>query len=140
MNFKLDDNAVRSRSRAFVLAAMAVFLISAAQHAEAGALDAAAVKNLVSGHTWQVKFGSGVVAFWSWKSDGTLCPRQDKDGDCVDNGTWKLDGGRLCYELTYLGGSEGWKSNCLRIVDHGQGRYEALQDNGLTFWEFAVAE
>jgi hypothetical protein len=139
MSLKFNGNETGRRWRIFVLLAIS-FLLASAQ-AGAGTLDAQATKSLVAGHTWQVKFGSGVVAFWSWKPDGSLCPRQEaKDSDCVDNGTWRLEGDRLCYELTYLGASEGWKSNCLRIVDRGQGRYEAVQDNGLTFWEFSVAE
>ena len=142
MNFQLNGNETRSRSRIFILLAASFLLMCAISQAGAETLDAPAVKSLVSGHTWKVRFiTSGVIAFWTWRPDGSICPRQSSiDNKCMDEGTWKLDGNRVCYELTYLGASEGWKSNCLRIADHGQGRYEALEDNGLTFWEFSLAE
>jgi hypothetical protein len=140
MNIKLNVNE-RRRPKILALLAISFLLLCASEQAGAGSLDAQATKSLVSGHTLQVKFGSGVVAFWTWGSDGSLCARQDAiDSACIDNGTWKVEGDRLCYELTYLGASDGWKSNCLRIVDNGQGRYEAVQENGLTFWEFSVAK
>jgi hypothetical protein len=141
MNSKLNDNETKGRLRQFVLVAISLFVICAALPTGAATLDAKAARNVISGHTLQIKFTSGTVAFWSWGSDGSLCPRaSDKDSDCIDKGTWKLDGKRVCYELTWLGETEGFKSHCFRVADHGQGHYEALSDNGLTFWEFSVVE
>ena len=103
-------------------------------------LDAKAARSLISGRTWQMKLGSG-YAFWSWKSDGSVCLRvDDTDPKCADTGTWKLDGERLCYELTWWGKSGGYNVACFRISDQGKGRYGALQDNGLNLFEFTVAK
>ena len=110
--------------------------------AAAAVLDAQAAKSLTSDRTWQQKAPAGPgKVFWSWKADGSVCLRTDgKNSKCTDTGTWKLDGERLCYELTWWGESAGRKSSCFRISDQGKGRYEALQDNGLAFFEFSVAE
>ena len=58
----------------------------------------------------------------------------------MDTGTWKLEGERMCYELTWWGAESGFKSSCYRITDLGKARYGALQDNGLIFFEFTVAK
>lgn len=34
----------------------------------------------------------------------------------------------------------GVKSACFRISDKGKGRYETLQDNGFTFFEFSLVK
>lgn len=141
MTFKLNGNETRSRSRMLVLLAASFLLMCAMPQAGADTLDAPAVKSLVSGHTWKLKMTSAILSYWTWKSDGSVCPRHaGMDSQCMDDGTWKLDGKRVCYELTYLGRTQGWKSSCLHIVDHGQGRYEALDESGMTFFEFSVAE
>lgn len=122
-------------------AALAGALAFFAATAGAAALDAQATKNLLSDHTWQIKFTSGTVAFWTWRSDGSVCPRSNTiNSECIDKGTWKLNGDRVCYELTWLGSTAGFKSQCFRVVDHGQGHYEASLDNGLPFWDFSVAK
>jgi hypothetical protein len=139
MYYKLNNNGMKSRSRPFVLATISFFLMCAASQAGTTTLDAKAARKVISGHTLQIKFTSGAVAYWSWGSDGSVCPHSnDKDSDCIDKGTWKMDGDRVCYELTWLGETQGFKSHCFRVTDRGQGHYEALSDNGLTFWEFSV--
>ena len=105
-------------------------------------LDATAAKPLVNDRMWQQPqaHGSGQL-FWAWKSDGTACLRTDgKTSKCADTGKWKLEGDRLCYELTWWGKSSGRNSACFRINDHGKGQYEAIQDNGITLFEFSVLE
>jgi hypothetical protein len=126
--------------------ANAVLLISAiclpSSAIAAATLDAKAARDLISGHMWQQKriAGPGYI-YWSWKSDGTVCLRLDeKTGSCADTGRWKLDGDRMCYEITWWEKSSGGNSGCFRIVNKGNGRYETLQDNGLTLYVFTIAE
>ena len=141
MNFKFNDRRTERRSRLWILAATSFFLICATLPAGAAMLDAQAAKKLASDQMWQIKFSSGAVVFWSWRSNGTMCARkEEKNSDCIDDGTWKLDGNRLCYELTWFGKAEGLKSHCFRVEDQGAGHYVALSDNGLTFFEFSIAK
>jgi Protein of unknown function (DUF995) len=118
------------------------FALCAGLPAAAATLDAKAAKSLISDRVWQQqrRTGSGFV-YWSWKSDGSVCIRlEDKNSKCDDTGHWKLDGDRLCFEITWYLKSAGGNSACFRIVDKGKGRYEAISDNGLTFFEFSVVE
>lgn len=126
--------------------ANAVLLISAtclpSSAIAAATLDAKAAKDLISDRTWQQKkFDSPGYNYWSWKSDGAICLRLNENtGKCSDTGRWKLEGDRMCYEVTWLFKSGGGNSACFRIADQGKGRYGALQDNGLTLFEFTVAK
>lgn len=108
--------------------------------AAAATLDAKATKSLVSDRVWQQKPSAGPnYRYWSWKSDGSICIRtDDKSAKCGDTGHWKLNSERLCYDLKWGGLTYGAKSACFQIVDQGKGRYEALQDNGLTLFQFTV--
>jgi hypothetical protein len=105
-------------------------------------LDATATKVLTNNRMWQQPqaHGSGQL-FWAWKSDGTVCLRTDgKTSKCADTGKWKLEGDRLCYELTWWGKSSGRNSACFRVHDRGKGKYEAIQDNGLELFHFSVLQ
>jgi len=108
----------------------------------AATLDAKAARDLVSDRVWQQKPSSGPNdRYWSWKSDGSICIRTDDKADkCDDTGQWKLDAGRLCYDLRWGGLNIGTKSGCFRITEQGKRRYKALQDNGLTLFEFTVVK
>lgn len=119
-----------------------LFAMCAALPASAATLDAKAARSLVSDRMWQQKTTSGPnFRYWSWKSDGSVCLRaRGKTDECGDTGRWKLDAERLCYDLTWGGLTYGVKSACFRISDQGKGRYEALQDNGLTLFEFTLVE
>jgi hypothetical protein len=105
-------------------------------------LDAKAAKTLTSDRMWHSKnIGGEGFYSWSWKSDGSVCLRENEDtGKCLDTGTWKLKNDRLCYELTWWGASDGFKSNCFRIEDKGKGHYGWLRDNGISVIEFSVAK
>jgi len=133
---------MKTWSRLLISFLISFFALLAGFQAAAATLDAKAARSLISDRMWQQKAGSGPgYNYWSWKSDGSVCLRTDaKSGKCADTGRWKLDAERLCYELTWWGASIGRKSACLRISDQGRGRYEALQDNGLTFFEFSVVK
>jgi hypothetical protein len=108
----------------------------------AATLDAEAARNLVSDRVWQEKPSAGPnYRYWSLKSDGSICIRtDDKANKCEDTGRWKLDAERLCYDLRWGGLNRGTKSGCFRISDQGKGRYQALQDNGLTLFEFTIVK
>jgi hypothetical protein len=122
---------------AIVLVASCPGLLAAAEP-----LDAEAAKRLVSNRLWQQQqaHGPGKV-YWSWKSDGSVCLRTEAPrGKCADTGRWKLEGERMCYELTWWGASVGRKAACFRIVAQGKGRFEALQDTGFSLFEFSVVK
>ena len=108
----------------------------------AGIVDARVARDLVSDRVWQQKPSAGPnYRYWSWKSDGSICIRTDDKADkCGDTGRWKLDAERLCFDLRWGGLNRGMKSACFRITDQGKGRYEALQDNGLTLFEFTIVK
>ena len=116
--------------------------LAASLQAAAATLDSEAAKSLITGRMWQQPqpHGTGQL-YWSWNSDGSVCLRTDgKTGNCADTGTWKLDGDRICYKLTWYGKTSGRQSACFRISDKQKGLYEALQDNGLTLFEFSVVK
>lgn len=139
MNLNFNDKRVKGRSRLLIQLTISFSVTCATLQAGAATLDAKAEKSLTSNLKWQIKTPGGTIAIWSWRSDGSVCARAEgKNSESADSGTWKIDGKRLCYELTWLGGTGGFKSNCFRVVDHGRGRYryEALSDNGLPFVSF----
>jgi hypothetical protein len=126
---------------ASVVAFCGVLLAMPWSTAQAETLDTKAAHSLVAGHTWQWKAPHGGYNYFSWKADGSVCLQLEERGTkCADPGRWTLDAGRLCYELTWWGGSAGVKSACFRVSHRGNGRYEAISDNGLTFMEFSVVE
>lgn len=127
------------RSAGAALLPCIAFLLSAP--AAAANLDAKAARSLISNQTWATRSSAGTMdLYWTWKSDGTVCVRNgERAGSCMDTGTWKLEGERMCYELTWWGAESGFKSACYRITDLGKARYGAVQDNGITIFEFAVA-
>lgn len=123
-------------------AAFVFVSVASAKDARGRVLDAKATKSLVSNHMWQTPIiGGPGHYFWFWKSDGTVCLRQnEKAGKCLDTGTWKLKGNRLCYELTWYGSGLGLKSRCLRVVDKGKGHYEEMEESGLSTLKFSVVK
>lgn len=103
-------------------------------------LGADAVGRLVSGTTWSARVLDTQAASWDWKTDGTVCLRLGgADGRCDDSGTWKLDGDRVCYQLTWWLKSYGMTSACLSVAELGHGRYEAKAANGNRFMQFTLA-
>ena len=115
--------------------------LCAASQAWAEDLDAKAARSLVADRVWQWKVPHGGFNYWTWKGDGSVCFQLEaRKTKCADTGRWTLDEGRLCYELTWWGGSLGRKNACFRISHRGNGQYEAVADNGLTFMEFSVVE
>ena len=135
------DKTMKTSSRLSVCL-IVMFALCTGTQAAAANLDAKAAKRLISGRIWQQNSRDGPgLNFWSWAPDGSVCLRtQRKNGKCADTGRWKLDGNRLCYDLEWGGLTHGAKSGCFRISEKGKGLYEALQDNGLTLFEFSVVD
>jgi len=136
------DKAMNTSSRRQTAVLISFFALCTGIQAAAATLDAEAAKSLISGRMWQQPqpHGTGQL-YWSWNADGSVCLRTDgKTSKCADTGTWKLGGDRLCYKLTWYGKASGRQSACFRISDKQKGLYEALQDNGLTLFEFSVVE
>jgi hypothetical protein len=110
----------------------------------AGAADLGSdqVRNLANGAMWSTKnmLNSNQLRSFDWKKDGTLCLRLGgTDGKCDDQGTWKVEGQRMCYELTWWMKSQGMTSACFGVSDLGNGSYEATLPSGTRFMQFTVA-
>jgi hypothetical protein len=118
--------------------ALLTLAMATAMPVAAETLAADAARKVTQDRTWRQKQPSGpAFNYWTWKADGTVCLRlEDKRGKCADTGSWKLEGGRLCYELTWWAKSYGMNAGCFRIARAGEGRLEALQDNGLSLFSF----
>lgn len=135
-------NAFFAKTLVAFCAALALASAAIAGDAQGKVLDAKAAKSLVSGRMWQAPIiGGPGHYYWSWKADGSVCLRQNQTtGKCLDTGTWKLKGNRLCYELTWYGEGLGLKSRCLRIVDEGTGLYGELEESGVATLKFSLVE
>jgi hypothetical protein len=133
-------SSLRWRITSAMLLVSAAFLSSSL--VAAANLDGKAARELLSDRMMQSKNVAGEgFYYWSWKSDGTVCMHLlEKTGACADTGRWKVERDRVCYEFTWWGKESGFGSACFRISDLGKGRYEALQDNGLTLFEFMIAK
>jgi hypothetical protein len=134
---------VRRSMAAALFLALAVFAVPApTQKANppGRVLDGKAARELLSNRLWNLRPSSGALYYWTWKSDGSVCVRFEKDGKtCGDTGQWKLDGNRVCYELAWWGESMGFNKACFRIADRGKGRYAAIEDNDVHVFDFTVA-
>jgi len=128
--------------RRLMIAALLTLAPGVARTATANVLEASAAKALITDRTWQQQQAHGPgKLYWTWKSDGSACLRiDDGQGKCTDTGKWKLEGNRMCYELTWWGATVGRKSACFRITDKGKNQFEAVQDNGLPLFEFSVPQ
>jgi hypothetical protein len=113
----------------------------------AKALDAGQLKPLVSGRSWAISFYGNpsepaVTATWDFRADGTLCgrPAGSKPRDkCADEGKWALKGALLCWDLTWLGGTYGFKSACTSVSQKAPGLLE-LRNESHPELTFAVAK
>ncbi len=147
------------------LISITVFMISAihAGHALAQLYDEEAVKawgegvnqkviaELVANRTWHINWSScmggsdGCRTYWDFAGDGTVCPRAvdaTREDKCADEGNWRIEDDALCWELSWLGGGEGYKSTCILIKDAGTGAFETTRARGigLPFFEFTLAK
>lgn len=121
---------------------LATSVLVAATPVSSATLDGKAMRTLTSDQVWQVTSNRGPGRnYWAWKADGSVCLRVgEKTGKCTDTGHWKIEGDRLCYELSWWGATDGMKSGCVRIAEKGKAAYEALEESGVTRFEFSLAK
>ena len=131
-----SQNVLKGRSGAALVLAFAAFSLCAPVAADT--LDAKALRNLVSGHSWQQVNISGGYLYWTWNPDGSVCLRQEATGSCMDTGRWKLDGDSMCWELSWWGKSGGYNAKCIRVAGKGDGRYQMIPVDGVTTFDFTI--
>ena len=108
------------------------------------------IAGLVANRTWHVNWlscmgSSDCSTYWDFADDGTVCARgigatpQDK---CADDGKWQIKENSLCWELSWLGGGDGYKSTCVLIKETDSDKFEATRAKGigLPFFEFALTD
>jgi len=101
------------------------------------------LRSLVSGRSWALStYGDptnpATTMVWDFRKDGTVCARSgaSKVGDkCADEGRWVLRGNLFCWDLTWLGGSVGFKSACCTVKRIGPDRVQLHSEKSpdLTF-------
>ena len=98
------------------------------------------IAELVANRTWHIDWAScmgaaaGCRTYWDFADDGTVCARAidaTREDICADEGNWRIKDNSLCWELSWLGGGEGWKSTCILIKDTGAGTFETTRARGL---------
>lgn len=103
------------------------------------------IAGLVANRTWHLNWlscmgSSDCSTYWDFADDGTVCARgigaTPKD-QCADDGKWRIQENSLCWELTWLGGGEGYKSTCVLIKETDSHNFEATRARGLGFPFFA---
>jgi uncharacterized cupredoxin-like copper-binding protein len=106
----------------------------------ADTLDTDSAKQVLN-RTWvQNNSGGPAEHYWTWKPDGTVCIRlyDAKQPNCDDAGQWTLEAGRVCYEIGWWSGGQADKSGCFRIAQPSNTRYQAVRDDGVPLFQFAV--
>ena len=81
--------------------------------------------------------------YWDFVDDGTVCARAigaTPEDKCADVGNWRIEENMLCWELSWLGGGDGYKSVCILIKEIRAGAFETTraQGIGLPFFEFTL--
>ncbi len=147
------DVSARSqgRHRRRLLSVLAGVLTAGAvcQPTSASTLDDKIITQLLQDKTWHINWAAcmggfdGCRTFWNWKKDGSVCARAigaNRDDKCADDGKWRIENGNLCWNLTWFGGGEGYKSVCIEIEKSSTGLYETKRVGGIgiKFFEFSV--
>lgn len=109
------------------------------------------IAGLVANRTWNINWSAcmggsnGCRTYWDFADDGTMCARgidATRKDKCADEGNWRIEENALCWELSWLGGGEGYKSTCILIKDSATGAFETTRAKGigLPFFEFTLAK
>jgi hypothetical protein len=109
------------------------------------------IAGLVDNRTWHINWAAcmggsdGCRTYWDFAGDGTMCARgidATRKDKCADEGNWRIEDNALCWELTWLGGGEGYKSTCILIKDANAGAFETTRAKGLglPFFAFTLAK
>jgi hypothetical protein len=109
------------------------------------------IAGLVTNRTWHINWATcmggsdGCRTYWDFADDGTMCARgidATRKDKCADEGNWRIEDNALCWELSWLGGGEGYKSTCILIKDNEAGTFETTRTKGLglPFFQFKLAK
>ena len=101
----------------------------------AGSLTSDQLHTLFHGSSWAVEFGgaSNFMPVWDFNADGTLCGRLRgaKAGTkCADIGKWRLQGDLICWDFTWLGEIDNYKSICARAHKQDKRTYMLIDQSG----------
>jgi hypothetical protein len=99
----------------------------------------------VTGRTWAFsQYGDPGNAVqtnvWDFRKDGSVCARtigSKRTDKCADEGKWFIRGRLICWELTWMGESQGLKTPCLAVQKVGSDRFELRNEKSLDL-RFAV--
>lgn len=109
------------------------------------------IAGLVANRTWHINWATcmggsdGCRTYWDFADDGTMCARgidATRKDKCADEGNWRIEDNALCWELSWMGGGEGYKSTCVLIKDSQTGAFETTRARGLglPFFDFTLAK
>ena len=106
-----------------LLAPLIVAAATSAAGANTPAADAGRLQQMVSGKTWAIAFYGDLgdrirTAYWDFTADGKVCARlanNPRGTPCADTGTWRIEGDQLCWQLEFLGKTDGFQSTCGRV-------------------------
>ena len=109
------------------------------------------ISELVANRTWHINWSAcmggadGCWTYWDFSDNGTLCARaiDAKRGDkCADEGKWRIEENALCWQLSWMGGGEGYKSTCILIKETDIGAFETTRARGLglSLFDFTLAK
>jgi hypothetical protein len=111
-------------------------------------VSADALVELVRGRTIALSFYGDptnpvMTSIWDFRANGSLCARiigANRKDKCADEGTWKIDGAVLCWELPTLGRSLGINPACSTVLKVKADRFEFRNQKtpDLTFGTFMV--
>jgi hypothetical protein len=101
----------------------------------AGPLTSDQLHTLFRGSTWAVEFGgaSNFMPIWDFNADWSLCGRLRgaKAGTrCADTGKWRLQGDLICWDFTWLGETDNYKSVCARAHKVDETTYVLTDQSG----------
>jgi hypothetical protein len=90
------------------------------------------LKAMVTGRTWAFsQYGdpgnAAQANVWDFRKNGSVCARAigSKPTDkCADEGKWFIKGRMVCWELTWMGESQGMKAACSAVRKVGNDRFE----------------
>jgi hypothetical protein len=95
-------------------------------------ISGAALKSLALGKTWAISLSGApenpdLTQLWDFRVDGSVCARavgQLITEKCADEGKWSISGDSICWELTWLGESSGYRSQCSLVMKLEGDRFE----------------
>lgn len=131
-----------------VLASL-LFLLGTPSVAAVEKLSGDNVAALLKDKAWEMTF-SEAATVWDWKNGGVVCARlignADRESKCADEGTWRLEGDKLCWKLTWLSRGRPLNKQCVFVYRAASERFEArrVEKDGSpaaqAYFEFTVTD